>query len=285
VKVTICLIGTHYRARQLATIKTTKRGQEDNRQLAKEAALAAVTLHFRSLCELGTFELSQFDDPSLELKRVSGNGTDGLADQLSSVLRRMLPSFRILSKWLKLNVSYLRRHVERSKWGNIGGLWTEYTKFVIKLAEMFPISDLPSMMGSLEEDVELRGFVPLSKSIISAQRFEARNSDEEHLMRISDLSIDAVMIVQQAVSPRFLMRFTADIRVDHDFIDVKALEVLQALNRQTSDDSEDVQAETAPEPFVKPQEVQSDGAKSNSHSRGTSKSTDDDDEEIVYTPL
>lgn len=199
-KITICLIGTHYRARQLATIKTTKRGQEDNRQLAKEAALAAVTLHFRSLCELGTFELSQLDDPSLELKRVSGNETEGLADQLSSVLRRMLPSFRILSKWLKSNISYLRRHVERSKWGHIGGLWTEYTRFVIKLAEMFPISDLPSMMGSLEEDIELRGFIPLAKSIVSAQRFEARNSDEEHLMRISDLSIDAVMIVQQAVS-------------------------------------------------------------------------------------
>lgn len=77
----------------------------------------------------------------------------------------------------------------------------------------------------------------------------------------------------------------ADVQVDYDFVDVKALKVLQDLNRHTSDDSEDEQAETAPEPFVKPQEVQSDGAKSNSHSRGTCKSTDDDDEEIVYTPL
>jgi hypothetical protein len=230
VKITICLIGTHYRARQLATSRgsraemegarhrSAKAETEEVRQLAKETALAAVTIHFTALCGQAIWELSHYDAPSPQVVRghpaefeTSTNRGDthspndkadieGLALQLSSIIRRMLPSMRILSKWLKCNVGYLRRHVDRSKLGEVNRLWSEYVKFVTKVAEMFPIYNLPSMMGSLEEDIELRGFLPLSRAFTDAKRFEARNSDEEHLMRVSDLSIDAVLIVQQGVS-------------------------------------------------------------------------------------
>jgi len=168
------------------------------------------------------WELTHYDAPSPESVQYIGDATstdrgdtyspddkadsEGLALQLSSVMRRMLPTLRILSKWLKINVPYLRRHVDRSKMGDLPGLWTKYTAFMTKIAESFPIYNLPSLMGSLEEDIELIGFIPLSRTSNRAERFEAKNSCEEHLMRVSDLSIDAILIIQQAVSPSCLIR-------------------------------------------------------------------------------
>jgi hypothetical protein len=162
------------------------------------------------------WELAHYDPPSPEYVQYVDDATttergdtyspddkadtEGLALQLSSVMRRMLPTLRILSKWLKVNVPYLRRHVDRSKMGDLPGLWTKYTAFMTKIAETFPICNLPSLMGSLEEDIELIGFMPLSRTSNRAKRFEAKNSCEEHLMRVSDLSIDAILIIQQAVS-------------------------------------------------------------------------------------
>jgi hypothetical protein len=163
------------------------------------------------------WELAHYDAPSPESVQYIGDATsttkgdtyspkdkadtEGLALRLTSVMRRMLPTLRILSKWLKVNVPYLRRHVDRSKMGDLPGLFAKYTAFMTKIAETFPIYNLPSLMGALEEDIELVGFMPLSRTSTPAKRFEAKNSCEEHLMRVSDLSIDAILIIQQAVSP------------------------------------------------------------------------------------
>ena len=221
VKLTVCLIATHYRARQVASSRGGNAGRDQSRQLAKETALAAITVFFRTLCEVAMWELAHYNAPSPEFVQYVDDATttergdtyspndkadtEGLALQLSSVMRRMLPTLRILSKWLKVNVPYLRRHVDRSKMGDMPGLWTKYTAFMTKIAETFPIYNLPSLMGSLEEDIELIGFMPLSRTSNRAERFEAKNSCEEHLMRVSDLSIDAILIIQQAVSPSYLV--------------------------------------------------------------------------------
>lgn len=217
VKLSICLVATHHRARQIATPQRAPTGREQDSQLAKETALAAVTVFFRTLCQVAMWELEHQDTPNAPHASVyRGDGsstdrgqtynsddeanTDGLALQLSSTIRRMLPTLRILFKWLKGNVGILRRHTDKSRMGDVAGLWSKYTALVIKIAEVLPIYHLPSMMGSLEEDIEIRGFMPLAKTTTHAEPFEAKNSSEEHLMRVSDLSIDAVLIVQQAVS-------------------------------------------------------------------------------------
>lgn len=224
VKLTVCLIASHYRARQVASSRGGNAGRDQSRQLAKETALAAITVFFRTLCEVAMWELAHYDAPSPEFVQYIDDATttergdtyspddkadtEGLALQLSSVVRRMLPTLRILSKWLKINVPYLRRHVDRSKMGDLPGLWTKYTALMTKIAETFPIYNLPSLMGSLEEDIELIGFMPLSRTSTRAKRFEPKNSCEEHLMRVSDLSIDAILIIQQAVSPSHVVHLS-----------------------------------------------------------------------------
>lgn len=211
VKLTICLIGTHFRARQLSNLKHQEIGgarqeiyketHRTARQYVKEAAVDALSVHIRMLCDLGTKELMNHDESVIIFADDNeGEANADLARQLSPVLRRMLPSLRILSKWLKCNIEYLRRHADRSRLGDLSALWAKYAHFITKIAEMFPIYKLPSLMGCLEEDIELRGFSPLSRTSTDAKRFEAANSDEEQLMRISDLSVEAVLIVQQAVS-------------------------------------------------------------------------------------
>jgi hypothetical protein len=72
-------------------------------------------------------------------------------------------------------------------------------------------------------------------------------------------------------------------QVEYDFLQPKVLETLHALNQPASeDDSEYVIVESSTKVPVNENGGQSDGSKSNSHSRNTSQ--DDDDEEIVYTP-
>lgn len=216
VKLTICLIATHHRARSLATLTATSKKTPPGRdQLAKETALAALTVFFRTLCDVATWDLDHSDEPGHVSTHHDGQAsttrsgthdpedtadTEGLVPRLSSTLCRMLPTLRILSKWLKSHVGYLRRHMDRSKMGDVAGFWSKYTTCMIKIAETFPLHQLPSMMGSLEEDIEIIGFSPLARTSTHAQRFEAKDSDEEQLMRVSDLSIDAVLIIKQAVS-------------------------------------------------------------------------------------
>jgi hypothetical protein len=82
-----------------------------------------------------------------------------------------------------------------------------YSEYAKHIALVFPLHQLPALMGPLEEDIEIIGFLPLSKSSTRAKAdcsstglYEAKSSNEEQLMRISDLSVDAIFILQQAVS-------------------------------------------------------------------------------------
>lgn len=181
---------------------------------AYEFALSVLASQFQSLCKVAIKELKNVneghDHDNALADDDSETDTDrdnDLAARISSVLRRLLPSLRIMSKWLKCNLDHLRRHVDRSEVGDVNGLWEQYTSLVELLAQTFPIYNLPSLMGPLEEDVEIRGFLPLAKASTAlnpddnaADHYHARNSDEEQLMRISDLSIEARLIMQQAVS-------------------------------------------------------------------------------------
>jgi hypothetical protein len=209
VKLTISLIGIHAHTRQNAMAISRKDPSWSSYRDAYELALAILISEFRILCEVAIQELNRSSNGSKHDNALADDDSEtdtdhdkDLATQISSVLRRLLPSMRIMSKWLKCNLDHLGRHVDRSNVGDIAGLWEQYTNIVVIFAGVFPIYRLPSLMGPLEEDVELRGFPPLAKASTGSTTdpYHARTSDEEQLMRISDFSVEARLIMQQAVS-------------------------------------------------------------------------------------
>lgn len=141
-----------------------------------------------------------------------------LSQCISSVLRRLLPSFRIASKWIKLNFDYIARLSENHlKFGaTFLRFWNTYSIFVATLVKVFPIHQLPSITGPLEEDIDLRGFGPLSRGLTThggrrldegtgtdVEEDAPHDKEEEQLMRISDILVDMMLIVDTAVSTAY----------------------------------------------------------------------------------
>lgn len=155
---------------------------------------------------------------------------------LSAVTRRILPSLRIASKWLKLHMDYLARLTAVPSNGQsqlnitIGAFWSEYYRFIEAVAQVFPLGMLPGMKeGGLEEDEDMRGFLPIARGFASVigtgkgGQGGGRGNDggdrakvggaeqamthpnEEQLMRIGDLQVDATLVLQaqvrQMISP------------------------------------------------------------------------------------
>jgi hypothetical protein len=125
---------------------------------------------------------------------------------LSAVLRRILPALRILSKWLKLHLEYVGRIQRPGVLAQpIGQFWESYTRLAIALATLFPIDHLPSLVQPLEEDIDMRGFIPLARGMTSASGDDEDHEshpNEEQLMRIADLQVDAKLLAQTSVSIR-----------------------------------------------------------------------------------
>ncbi|KAH6903162.1 hypothetical protein BKA70DRAFT_1373991 [Coprinopsis sp. MPI-PUGE-AT-0042] len=157
-----------------------------------------------------------------------------LAQRITAIFRRTLPALRIASKWLRANVGYvmgdpefkrtktkrsfaasrLRRSRQRSsaliRLHTIR-FWQGYAQFVTMLSQAFPPSKLPVLTTPLEEDVDLRGFLPLKKLTIDAAVStpdvatgvlkESPHPNEEQLMRISDLLADASALLSAENTP------------------------------------------------------------------------------------
>jgi hypothetical protein len=146
----------------------------------------------------------------MEGSAVLDEGEDelGLQTHITAVLRRILPPMRIMSKWLKLHLDYLPRF-SGSTADTVQHFWACYDRLVQALRIVFPIHKLPSISQPLEEDIDMRGFLPLYRGL-SAWRIEAEkygvaehqevHPNEEQLMRISDLLVDARLISQAKVS-------------------------------------------------------------------------------------
>lgn len=64
---------------------------------------------------------------------------------------------------------------------------------------------LPGLESGLEEDQDMRGFMPISRGLIKSNKAGEGEGDvhpnEEQLMRIADLQVDATLILQAQVSP------------------------------------------------------------------------------------
>ncbi|KAI9068647.1 hypothetical protein FKP32DRAFT_1663640 [Trametes sanguinea] len=184
-----------------------------------------------------------------------------LAQRITAEFRRTLPALRIASKWLRANLRYLaqawqqlvtsedgettpsRQHGrERRRGGDrrasggspamvVPGLrlfWRTYAHFSTVLWRAFPQERLPKTTTTLEEDIEMAGFLPLKKfvpndvvSVVGASKDAAKDGNnsathnggfkvvqpeqvhpnEEQLMRISDLLADALALARDDICP------------------------------------------------------------------------------------
>jgi hypothetical protein len=138
-----------------------------------------------------------------------------LAQSITAVMRRLLPSLRIFSKWIKSNLEYLVRAAvapaSPALAAQLQRFWVAYCRYLNVSQTAFPISRLPSLNEPLEEDVDMRGFTPLKRGIMEpVGRSESStvlneepkdvHPNEEQLMRIADLLVDGKLLAQAEVS-------------------------------------------------------------------------------------
>ena len=168
-----------------------------------------------------------------------------LGQKISAAFRRTLPALRIASKWLRANFKYLGQDQEfvafqtkeKSKGSTaskrdlnkISGysvktikFWKSYASFTLALSQAFPSQKLPPFEAPLEEDIEMRGFLPLRNLIGESRRTgektptsgalsarEQVHPNVEQLMRISDLLDDAksLLDVEVCLEQKFWFSF------------------------------------------------------------------------------
>ena len=169
-----------------------------------------------------------------ELKEPVPSDTGGdLAQRITATFRRTLGSLRIASKWLRVNIMYIQRdpeflayQVRESRNGREVSkenpnqpskqsvetlrFWQAYVEFVGTLSSIYPMDKLPEVAARLDEDVELKGFMPLRQFADPANDvdYPEQHPNEEQLMRIRGILEDANVIVDVPVSlcftlPRF----------------------------------------------------------------------------------
>lgn len=247
VKLTTIIIGTHWAARNAASLLPAGRpdpssasGSVEARKHARvleaeEASLSALLEVFVTLLSVGAGQVESvlssdaFASAIADDDDIGGNDGAGavevqLHQHISAVLRRMLPSMRILSKWLKLHLDYISRFqlrdgtpVEAHSVSEVGGtielFWTAYYRFIESLARAFPLGQLPMCDQPLEEDEDMRGYLPVARGFAHYENDKdgemdddggalgggddkRRHPNEEQLMRIADLEIDATLVLQ-----------------------------------------------------------------------------------------
>ncbi|CAL1709545.1 unnamed protein product [Somion occarium] len=162
--------------------------------------------------------------------------------------------------------------------------WEDYTKFMNTLLSAFPADNLPVLRAPLEEDIEMSGFLPLRKYMLGETRQptasqgdvkavtnapqpsvrgrEEVHPNEEQLMRIADILIDAKAVAEDEVTPvtfdghRFVlkpMELAKAVSADVDATDSTILQAdgnedsaahLQAQEEARSDVDDDMMSRT-----------------------------------------
>ncbi len=114
----------------------------------------------------------------------------------------------------------IRRSANEMVIDNVSSFWRSYADFINTIRFAFPYESLPNIpdgqLGApslcLEEDIDMRGFTPIKKGTISAPQTgmgeacvpgqgTGAHPNEEQLMRISDLLVDAKVIAESINSP------------------------------------------------------------------------------------
>jgi hypothetical protein len=165
---------------------------------------------------------AQLDPATLPTTGTAPNGTTlpnpAPAEKISAVLRRILQSLRVASRWVTANSDYLYRCANPDKAPpalirTTGEFWSSYAAFATALNSEFGQGSTgdpgPLNPVLLEEDVELEGFTPL-KGSLKRDRIAGTSKagtgllnqvhpNDEYLLRIRDILEDVEALVKSDV--------------------------------------------------------------------------------------
>ncbi|KZT59281.1 hypothetical protein CALCODRAFT_493839 [Calocera cornea HHB12733] len=179
------------------------RSLDGGKQVETAAKGSPIPTHIVNLL-IRVFDLAQKE---LQVIRPVPDNEKNAAARISAVLRRVLPALRVSSRWM------VSRFACASPSGlsntnhlpSFPALWVSYVRLMDALSVAFPASILPKPNQVLEEDILTHGFLPLSsaEALDNAGPSLADNPhpNEEHLMRIADLLLDAETIASVEHSP------------------------------------------------------------------------------------
>lgn len=201
-------------------------GLTDSSVIESQILTHVIAIH-RVLLEIGAAELTVPPEDAAE---------NDLAQRITAPFRRTLPALRIASKWLVANIKYVLHAVQYpvgeqiSPTGKgtrgviIEGLplfWAKFAQFYSALSGIFPSVMLPPLTTPLDEDIDLKGFLPLRDFLVDGGTLtdavpgnetegqqngtpphgrEKVHPNEEQLMRIWDLLKDAKSLAEFEVS-------------------------------------------------------------------------------------
>jgi hypothetical protein len=191
--------------------KGTEQPQEHQQlALAEHMILAHIIDLFRALVAVSSSQIAEAEAASPRDETAGG-----LMRFITAPFRRILPALRVSSQWLRFNIEHVQRHAAGSLQAAnnhmvgdaLRGFWTAYTTFVSQVNRVFPVEQLPKSIILLDEDVELRGFIPFQYSGssdamagLSAIADSAKvHPNEEHLMRLRDIQQDAAYFASMKV--------------------------------------------------------------------------------------
>ncbi|KAG8902358.1 hypothetical protein FRB99_004548 [Tulasnella sp. 403] len=179
----------------------------------------------RSLMEVGIREMQEGRmEAPLDSNEVAGEEEQvehdhfAVAQRITAIFRRTLPALRIASKWLKSNIEYVHRasalpDISSADATPFDAFWSTYASFATSLTNTFPSEKLPILNMPLEEDIDMRGFAPLKRSMLDPTATQHQDGgvdviggvhpNEEQLMRIGDLLVDAMFIAQSEASSMY----------------------------------------------------------------------------------
>lgn len=192
-----CAISSLACLQTLRQRKAGKNGPElpehgQRRRVAEMRALFLIVRFFKVLIDLANDEV--FANPMAD--EHSDRAVDGTSESgmISPILRRVLPSLRACSKWLRTHLTILHR--VWSSHEEVGALYRSYANFQNGIQEAF--MDAPALNYALEEDLDLMGFLPLKSLMLDRSKVPSKkmHPNEEQLMRLSDLQQDGSAISQ-----------------------------------------------------------------------------------------
>lgn len=184
---------------------------QDHPRLAERVILVHIIGLIRTLVTISSGQIVEAVAASVR----DENATGGLVRFISAPFRRMLPALRVSSQWLRSNIEYIQTQAAELPQGagthtagdTLKGFWIAYATFASQVDQTFPIERLPKSIILLDEDLELRGFIPFqnSPSDVMAELSTIADSakvhpNEEHLMRLRDIQRDAKSFASMKVN-------------------------------------------------------------------------------------
>jgi len=221
VKIYVAALGALWTLRMFRRgSKATKESTPDNKETKERSdpnRMEAVVLTHVIRLHLALVRIAH---PQLEEEAVK-SPTGPAAERITAILRRSLQTLRVASKWLRANLEYLSRASGPTRTtpdltAALAQFWPAYAEMLTLLVRVFPADQLQGINAKLEEEIELSGFSPMKGSLDtnSTGPVGQVHPNDEYLLRISDILIDAVLIADADVG---ILLHCLQLKSDHIF--------------------------------------------------------------------